>query len=164
MEEEEEEIKCLGCGSTSTATKSWYGRAPNHYCHKRGCIREGVEAGHIILRSNQQGPRSAGDGREFTEEMELLELEMIAATRFFKAGALRGEVKNGNKVPADARVLYLLIYGKFLRDLDDEKGCWGHFWMTAEQLRAQEKISDDARKEARDAYRDAEDALWVEGE
>ena len=33
-----------------------------------------------------------------------------------------------------------------------------------EQLRAQEKISDDARKEARDAYRDAEDALWVEGE
>ena len=37
--------------------------------------------------------------------------------------------------------------------LDDEKGCWGHFWMTAEQLRAQEKISDDARKEARDAYR-----------
>ena len=27
MEEEEEEIKCLGCGSTSTATKSWYGRA-----------------------------------------------------------------------------------------------------------------------------------------
>ena len=109
-------------------------------------------------------PGSAGDGREFTEEMELLELEMIAATRFFKAGALRGEVKNGNKVPEDARVLYLLIYGKFLRDLDDEKGCWGHFWMTAEQLRAQEKISDDARKEARDAYRDAEDALWVEGE
>ena len=96
--------------------------------------------------------------------MELLELEMIAGTRFFKAGALRGEVKNGNKVPTDARVLYLLIYGKFLRDLDDEKGCWGHFWMTAEQLRAQEKISDDARKEARDAYRDAEDALWVEGE
>ena len=164
MEEEEEEIKCLGCGSTSTATKSWYGRAPNHYCHKRGCIRAGVEAGHIHPRSNQQGSRSAGDGREFTEEMELLELEMIAATRFFKAGALRGEVKNGNKVPTDARVLYLLIYGKFLRDLDDEKGCWGHFWMTAEQLRAQEKISDDARKEARDAYRDAEDALWVEGE
>ena len=28
----------------------------------------------------------------------------------------------------------------------------------------QEKISDDARKEARDGYRDAEDALWVEGE
>ena len=53
--EEEEEIKCQECGSTSTATKSWYGRAPNHYCHKRGCIREGVEAGHIILRSNQQG-------------------------------------------------------------------------------------------------------------
>ena len=36
--------------------------------------------------------------------------------------------------------------------------------MTAEQLRAQEKITDDAPKEARDAYRDAEDALWVEGE
>ena len=37
--EEEEEIKCKECGSTSTlrtstATKSWYGRAPNHYCHK----------------------------------------------------------------------------------------------------------------------------------
>ena len=68
--EEEEEIKCGACGSTSTATKSWYGRAPNHYCHKRGCIRAGVEAGHITPRSNQQGSRSAGDGREFTEEME----------------------------------------------------------------------------------------------
>ena len=118
--EEEEEIKCQECGSTSTATKSWYGRAPNHYCHKRGCIRTGVEAGHIIPRcASVAEKRSAGDGRKFTEEMELLKLEMIAATRFFKAGALRGEVKNGNKVPTDARVLYLLIYGKFLRDLDD---------------------------------------------
>ena len=36
--------------------------------------------------------------------------------------------------------------------------------MTAEQLRAQEKISDDVRKEARDAYRAAEDELWAEGE
>ena len=33
--------------------------------------------------------------------------------------------------------------------LDDKKGGWGHYWMTAEQLRAQEKISDDVRKEAR---------------
>ena len=58
--EEVEEISCKECGSTSTATKSWYGRAPNHYCHKRGCIRAGVEAGHIHPRSNQQGSRSAG--------------------------------------------------------------------------------------------------------
>ncbi len=31
--------------------------------------------------------------------MELLELEMIAATRIFKAGALRGVVQNENVVP-----------------------------------------------------------------
>ena len=57
----------------------------------------GLEAGHIHPRSNQQGSRSAGDGREFTEEMELLELEMIAATRFFKAGALLGVRTEANQ-------------------------------------------------------------------
>ena len=62
------------------------------------------------------------------------------------------------------RELHLLVYGKFLRTLDDKKGGWGHYWMTAEQLRVQEKISDDVRKEARDAYRAAEDELWAEGE
>ena len=96
--------------------------------------------------------------------MELLELEMIAATRIFKAGALRGVVQNENVVPEDDRELHLLVYGKFLRTLDDKKGGWGHYWMTAEQLRLQEKISDDVRKEARDAYRAAEDELWAEGE
>ena len=106
----------------------------------------------------------ASDGRDFTEEMELIELEMIAATRFFKAGALLGEVQNNNKIPQDDRVLYLLVYGNVLLDLNDTKGRWGHYWMTAEQLRAQEKISDDVRKEARDAYRAAEDELWAEGE
>ena len=59
--------------------------------------------------------------------MELLELEMIAATRNFKAGALRGVVQNENVVPEDDRVLHLLVYGKFLRALDDKKGGWGHY-------------------------------------
>ena len=128
MEEEEEEIKCLGCGSTSTATKSWYGRAPNHYCHKRGCRRKGVEAGHIIPRTAPVAEKpSGGDGLAFNEDMELLELEMIAATRNFKAGALRGVVQNENVVPEDDRVLHLLVYGKFLRALDDKKGGWGHY-------------------------------------
>ena len=77
---------------------------------------------------------------------------------------MRGVVQNENVVPEDDRELHLLVYGKFLRALDDKKGGWGHYWMTAEQLRAQEKISDDVRKEARDAYRAAEDELWAEGE
>ena len=82
-----------------------------------------------------------------------------------RPGALRGVVQNENVVPEDDRELHLLVYGKFLRALDDKKGGWGHYWMTAEQLRAQEKISDDVRKDAaRDAYRAAEDELWAEGE
>ena len=46
--------------------------------------------------------------------MELLELEMIAATRIFKAGALRGVVQNENVVPEDATAseLHLLVCAK----------------------------------------------------
>jgi hypothetical protein len=44
--------------------------------------------------------------------MELLELEMIAATRIFKAGALRGVVQNENVVPEDDRELHLLVCAK----------------------------------------------------
>ena len=101
------------------------------------------------------------DGREFLIDMELLKLGEIISTRIFNLGQLRSEVGFSNKVPADDRRLHLLIYGKVRLNEEDEKGRWGHWWMTAEQLQEQEKVSTDEVKDARKAYREREDALWA---
>ena len=91
----------------------------------------------------------------------LLKLAEIMATRIFDVGELRGEVQMSNKVPEANRRLHMLVYGKVRLDESDERGRWAHWWMTAEQLQEQEKVSTDEVKDARKAYREREDALWA---
>ena len=89
------------------------------------------------------------DGREFLTDMELLKLGEIISTRIFNLGQLRSEVGFSNKVPADESRLHLLIYGKVRLNEEDEKGRWGHWWMTAEQLQEQEKRCPPTRSRTR---------------
>ena len=100
------------------------------------------------------GPARAdgADGRDFLIDMELLKLGEIVSTRIFAAGELKCEVGFSNKVREESRRLHLLIYGKVRLNEEDERGRWGHWWMTAEQLQEQEKVSADEVKEARKAY------------
>jgi len=117
------------------------------------------------ISKGESSRRPSFDGAEFFEgKNELLKLKEIVASRHFAAGRLRGEVAASNKVPSEERMLYLLVYGKFMRDVDDEEGGRGYFYMTVEQLYSQEKISAEVIKEARDDFRARDDALWVREE
>ena len=54
------------CAATFTRATSWSGNADYKYCHKRGCIRAGKEAGHITERAVKARPSPpAGDARMF---------------------------------------------------------------------------------------------------
>ena len=159
---------CASCDAEFTRGNSWNGRGETKYCHLRPCIRLGVERGDIVPRSMSKGAssrRPSPDGAEFFEgKNELLKLKEIVSARHFAAGRLRGEVAASNKIPSEERMLYLLVYGKFMRDVDDEEGGRGYYWMTVEQLYSQEKISAEVIKEARDDFRARDDALWVREE
>ena len=117
---------CASCNEEFTRGNSWNGRGETKYCHRRPCIRLGVERGDIVPRSMSKGAssrRPSPDGAEFFEgKNELLKLKEIVSARHFAAGRLRGEVAASNKIPSEERMLYLLVYGKFMRDVDDEEG------------------------------------------
>ena len=75
-------------------------------------------------------------------------LSTLAFTGFqfaFDSGMVPGAgAVAAGEVPADLlTVMAENEFTKVLLDIDDTKGCWSHYWMTAEQLRAQEKISAD---------------------
>ena len=155
---------CAACGAVITRALSWSGRGEEKYCSSRPCQRVGEDKGHIVRRAAAGGSAAranGADGRDFLFDMELLKLSEIIATRIFKTGQLRGEVGFSNKVPADDRRLHLLIYGKVRLNEEDEKGRWGHWWLTAEQLQEQEAVTTDDLKDARKKYREREDALWA---
>ena len=153
---------CESCAATFTRATSWSGNADYKYCHKRGCIRLGKEAGHITERAAKKQKLAGVDTRVFDSvHMELLEAGYIASTRFFAAGALDGEVAASNEVPEEERVLQLLVYGLFKRDEKDLKGAWAHYWMDPEQLQESEHISSQRVQELRTAFRAEEDRLWA---
>ena len=153
---------CSHCEATFTRATCWSGTAEYKYCHLRGCIRAGKEAGHIIERAAKKQKLAGVDARVFdSEHMELLEADYIASTRFFAAGALDGEVAASNEVPEEERVLQLLVYGLFKRDEKDKKGAWAHFWMEPDQLQESERVSSERVEELRTAFRAEEDRLWA---
>ena len=154
---------CAACGATFTRASSWSGSGENKYCHLRGCIREGIEAGDIVQRAKKQKVSTGAEARIFdADEMRLLKAEYVASTRLFAAGALDGDVAASNEVPDEERVLMLLVYGKIKRNSNDKKGCWGHFWIEAEELQEQ-GFSEEQLQELRDEYRNEEDRLWGVG-
>lgn len=152
---------CHACQATVTKSSSWYGNAEFKYCHHRGCRRAGEEAGHIIKRAAKKQKLAGIDGRIFdSTHMAVIEADYIAATRFFAAGALDGEVASRNEVPEEERALQMLVYGRFLLDESDKKGKWAHFWMDPEDLLSAEHVDAESVTAMRRAYRAEEDRLW----
>ena len=155
-----EGITCEHCGADESRA-AWGGKPGGpRYCHLRPCQRVGVDAGHIVRRVKAKLTAPAGDARIFSSEMKLKEAEYFAASRFYAAGALDGEVAAGNAVPDEERELQFLVYGMFLRSRADKKGSWGHFWMNMEQLLETEDITLEQLQGLREAYKEEEERLW----
>ena len=98
------------------------------------------------------------DAGRFEEGMELLELKEIVQTRIYKHGALQGTAASRSKIPAAARALYYLVFGEYKLTEEDEGGR-AYYWMDIQQLRECENVTEDELEEARQAFREAEDAL-----
>ena len=90
--------------------------------------------------------------------MELLELKEIVQTRIYKHGALQGTAASRSKIPAAARALHYLVFGEYKLTEEDEGGR-AYYWMDIQQLRECENVTEDELEEARQAFREAEDAL-----
>ena len=152
---------CAACGSATTQGSAWYGQAGGpRYCHRRPCQRVGVGAGDIRRRPKAALDRARADedaGR-FTEGMELLELKEIISSRIYKDGALQGTAASRSKVSAASRALHYLVFGEFKLTEEDEGGR-AYYWMDINQLRECNNLDEEELDEARQAYREAEDAL-----